>query len=139
MAIDLKYRGSLTVDNSGGGSPITVNLANFPVGSGASEVAANPDGPIVRPTNQNTRRGLEIIIDNKIGSASACLVRPEDLPENQDPVEPFESRNLTAMAAHAGDQVAFTDRDYTTWDLVLRLLPGANVVVTVSFSGAGWV
>lgn len=123
------------LSDSASGSNKTTNLAQHAIGTadvGAGVIAASEDGPIrTRPTD-GSPRSLHISIDNRQGSADAYLVRPEDIPGVA------ESVPVTALVAPAGEITDFAAFDYVTWPYVLRLLDGADVVVSCHYTGMGW-
>lgn len=121
------------------GSNLTVNLARFALGAGDWLIPANTtDGRIRAPTHApDSSRALEVILDNRQGSADAYLIPPDDLPNPTGAPGNDEAAALTATVIPSGEIVVIEDRDLTHWTEVLRLLNGASVVVTVYLSGAG--
>lgn len=128
MSSGIKIIGTIT--DTASGSNKTLNIANEAIGS----VAANASGPLgeFRSASPTSQRRVYALVEN-VGSADAYWTRAADIP---DP--PTETAAATPLKIAAGATVEIDDFDLRTWNLVLRLIDGADVLVTVGYRGEGW-
>ena len=114
------------------GANVTINLAQYVIGG----VAADPAGRIPPRPTDSSERGIQVIIDNTLGSEVAYLATPAEITAHSDPTP--ETIPFGALVVNGGQRDTFGPFAAATFRLVLRLIDGAQVNVSIAHNGAGY-
>jgi len=114
----------------------TINLAEYEIDSVPAGQVGGGAGIIPQiGSNDSRERGLQLIIDNKKGTASAYLATAAEIAAATG--APAETEPFSAMNVDPGQSDTFGPFDWREFNLLLRCLNGAHVRVTVEFVGLG--